>query len=73
MVVYLWRGREVRGKILRSRSSIMKVKILKLVKRIAQLGLILVCMTCLTSCGVVTGVVGFLVSIPIRVVDAICP
>ena len=51
----------------------MKVKILKLVKRIAQLGLILVCMTCLTSCGVVTGVVGFLVSIPIRVVDAICP
>ncbi len=51
----------------------MKVKILKLVKRVAQLGLILVCMTCLTSCGVVTGVVGFLVSIPFRVIDAICP
>ena len=42
-------------------------------KRATQLGLVLVCMTCLTSCGIVTGVVSFLVSLPIRVFSQICP
>ena len=51
-------------------STIMMKKIFK---RATQLGLVLVCMTCLTSCGIVTGVVGFLVSLPIRVFSQICP
>lgn len=52
---------------------IMKDIIQNVVKRAAQLVLLVVCMTCLTSCGMITGLVGFLVSIPFRVVDAICP
>lgn len=42
-------------------------------KRVTQLGLVLVCMTCLTSCGMITGMVSFLVSLPFRVVNQICP
>ena len=53
--------------------DIMKTTVTKIAKRSVQLGVVLMCMTCLTSCGVVTGLVGFLISLPIRVVDAICP
>ena len=38
-----------------------------------QLGLVLACMTCLTSCSVVTGLAGFIISLPFRLMDAICP
>lgn len=43
------------------------------VKRSAQLVVVLFCMTCLTSCSMVTGLVGLLISLPFRVLEAICP
>lgn len=51
----------------------MKNILYNVAKRGAQLGLALVCMTCLTSCSAVTGLIGFLISIPFRVIDLICP
>lgn len=53
--------------------SIMKKNIINAVKCGAQLGLALVCMTCLTSCSAVTGLVGFLIALPFRLLDAIIP
>lgn len=38
-----------------------------------QLGFILVCATCLTSCSAVTGLVSLLVSLPFRLLSAITP
>ncbi|MBQ2869427.1 MAG: hypothetical protein IJX33_02245 [Akkermansia sp.] len=51
----------------------MKQIIINAVKCGAQLGLALVCMTCLTSCSAVTGLVGFLIALPFRLLDAIIP
>ncbi len=51
----------------------MKTTIINVAKRGVQLAAILVCMTCLTSCSAVTSLVSLLISIPIRLVDLICP
>ena len=51
----------------------MKEVIQNVAMRSAQLVLILVCMTCLTSCSAVTGLVGFLIALPFRLVNAIIP
>ena|GEM_PF-5866610 len=74
MVVYVRRGREWRkGSLGKPRVNVMKKILYNVAKRSAQLGLALVCMTCLSSCSAVTGLIGFLVSIPFRVIDLICP
>ncbi len=51
----------------------MKKVIQSVAKRSVQLGLILVCMTCLTSCSAVTGLVGFIIALPFRLLNAIIP
>lgn len=56
-----------------SRVKIMKEVIQNVVMRSAQLGLILVCMTCLTSCSMITGLAGFLIALPFRLMNAIIP
>ncbi len=51
----------------------MKTFLLNVAKRTVQLGVVLVCVTCLSSCSIVTGLAGFLISIPVRIIEAICP
>lgn len=51
----------------------MKRRIHNAAKRIMQLGVILVCATCLTSCSAVTGLVSFLITLPFRLISAVCP
>lgn len=55
------------------RVKIMKEIMLNVVKRSAQLVAVLVCMTCLTSCSTVTGLVGFLIALPFRLLNALVP
>lgn len=59
--------------VVKPRSDKMKIFMKNVAKRAMQLGIVLACMTCLTSCSVVTGLAGFIISLPFRLINAICP